>query len=172
MLLFKVFRFQRASGVVKISGEVPMSKYARLQEFLADQRFTEVPMTFAAVEKILQSRLPHSAAEHRAWWANEAHGHVHAKAWLDAGYETVQVDMAAKKLVFRRTANNRKKSSAPGLRREPRTSLADIEKKPRRSPLFGVLKGTFTIEPGYDLTQPSMPEWADSLDETYGPDLP
>lgn len=149
-----------------------MSKYARLYEFLANQRFTEVAMTFAGIEKILQSRLPHSAAEHRAWWANETHGHVHAKAWLNAGYETVQVDMAAKKLIFKRISNNSKKSGAPGLRREPQPPPSSIEKKPRRSPLFGVLKGTFTIEPGYDLAQPAMPEWADSLDETYGPDLP
>jgi hypothetical protein len=32
------------------------------------------------------------------------------------------------------------------------------------------LKGTFTIEPGYDLTQPAMPEWADLIDEKYGPE--
>jgi hypothetical protein len=149
-----------------------MGKYARLREFLANHSFSEVPLTFAGVEKILQSRLPRSAAEHRAWWANETHGHVHAKAWLDAGYETVQVDMAAKKLVFRRLADSAKKSGTTGFRREPQPSLSSIEKQPRRSTLFGVLKGTFTIEPGYDLTQPSMPEWADALDETFGPDLP
>jgi hypothetical protein len=148
-----------------------MSKYARLQEFLANQMFAEVPMTFAGVEKILQSRLPHSAEEHRAWWANETHGHVHAKAWLNAGYETAQVDMTAKKLIFKRIINAAKKPGTLNLRREPGAPLSDLEKKPRRSPLFGLLKGTFTIEPGYDLTQPAMPEWGDLLDETFGPDL-
>jgi hypothetical protein len=36
-------------------------------------------------------------------------------------------------------------------------------KQPRRSPLFGALKGTFTVEPGYDLSSPMYTdeEWAE-----------
>jgi hypothetical protein len=44
--------------------------------------------------------------------------------------------------------------------------------KPRRHPLFGRLKGTFTVDPEWDLTKPAMPEWADTIDEKYGPELP
>ena len=40
--------------------------------------------------------------------------------------------------------------------------------KPRRHPLFGALKGTFTIDPDWDLTEPAMPEWAELIDEKYG----
>jgi len=32
---------------------------------------------------------------------------------------------------------------------------------PRRHPLFGAMKGTFTIAEGVDLTEPADPEWAD-----------
>ena len=40
----------------------------------------------------------------------------------------------------------------------------------RRHPIFGAMKGWFTIEKGYDLTQPAMPEWTEMLDEKYGPE--
>jgi hypothetical protein len=148
-----------------------MGKYAPLKEFLEKQRIAEVPMTFAKIEKILAFPLPDSAVEHRPWWANEARGHVHAKSWLDAGYETAKVDMAAKKLVFKRRARSAKRIGIPE-RHALNPTESSAEKKSRRSPLFGALKGTFTIQPGYDLTQPVMPEWADSLAQDYGPDLP
>ena len=35
--------------------------------------------------------------------------------------------------------------------------------------MFGAMKGRLTIEPGYDLTKPALAEWADQLDEHYGP---
>lgn len=44
--------------------------------------------------------------------------------------------------------------------------------KPRRHPLFGCLKGAFTIDPRWDVTKPAMPEWADMIDEKYGRDSP
>jgi hypothetical protein len=47
------------------------------------------------------------------------------------------------------------------------------EKKPRRSPLFGALKGTFTLAPDYDPTSPMFTdeEWAEiekEMDEDWG----
>ena len=39
-----------------------------------------------------------------------------------------------------------------------------------RHPVFGVLKGMMHIPPGVDLTEPACPEWADLLDEKYGPE--
>src|SRR5271154_1858941 len=80
-----------------------MAVYEPLGQYLQNSGFGEVPMTFQQVEKIIGRKLPASAYRHRPWWANEARGHSHAKAWLEAGYETEQVDMTAKKLVFVRT---------------------------------------------------------------------
>jgi hypothetical protein len=34
-------------------------------------------------------------------------------------------------------------------------------RKSKRHPLIGWMKGTFTIAPGVDLTQPAMPEWGE-----------
>ena len=35
----------------------------------------------------------------------------------------------------------------------------------RRHPMYGWMKGTITIAPGVDLTEPACPEWADITEE-------
>lgn len=141
-----------------------MAKYEPLAQFLKSQGTSQVPMTFGEIERLLAGKLPVSAYRHRPWWANEAAGHSHAKAWLAAGYETAQVDMAARKLVFRR-----KTAKGHGGMSEPaRPFLRETVSKPARHPLFGILKGMFTITPDTDLTRPAMPEWADMIDRDYG----
>ena len=142
-----------------------MGLYEPLGQFLRNSAFAEVPMTFQQLEKIIGRKLPASAYRHRPWWANEERGHSHAKAWLQAGYETERVDMAGKKLVFRRVREAKKKNSpgsvAPGMS-EPRRMFKTVENidKPTRSPLFGALKGTFTLVPPGD-SEP-LPEDPDS----------
>lgn len=138
-----------------------MALYEPLGQFLKKNGSGHIAMTFREVETVVGRKLPASAYRHRPWWANEERGHSHAKAWLGAGYETEQVDMAGMKLVFRRASGMEQK----GMKESSRMfkSEENIEKKPRRSPLFGALKGTFIIEPGYDLTSPmySDDEWAE-----------
>jgi hypothetical protein len=139
-----------------------MGKYDPLRAYLEKTAVPEVPMTFEEVARVVGARLPPSAYLHRPWWANESTGHVHAKAWLDAGYETAQVDMEGKKLVFARR-------HAHGMA-EDGCEFQPAENKPLgRHPLIGSMKGTFTIEPGYDVASPSMDpgelaEWEANLD--------
>jgi hypothetical protein len=131
-----------------------VSKYDLLGQYLKDQRASEVPMTFAEIERVAGTKLPPSAYRHRPWWSNNATNSVMTKVWLDAGYETSRVDIQAHTLVFRRIAREAKEvrgMSEAHRTFEPAPSAA---KAPRRSPLFGCMKGTFTIEPGYDLTSP------------------
>src|SRR5262245_1081363 len=75
-------------------------KYDPLRRYLRQQTRNRVPMTFRELESIIGGPLPASARRHRPWWANDATGHVHAHAWLEAGYRTEQVDMEGEKLVF------------------------------------------------------------------------
>lgn len=138
-------------------------KYEPLKKHLLTKKTSILPMTFSEVEKVIGARLPKSAKLYRTWWSNDAAHHVQANAWLDAGYRTERVDMDLSRLVFVRDRSPR------GVA-ESRNKLKSGQRKSGPHPMIGALKGTFTIEPGYDLTQPAMPEWADMLDEKYGPE--
>lgn len=142
-----------------------MSKYDPLGAYLRKQPFAEVTMTFGDIERVTGVRLPPKAQTHRAWWSNNASNNVMTRVWLDAGFRSEQVDIAARKLVFRRVSGA---SSAPaGMAETQRAFRLESVRQSRRHPMFGTLKGTLVIEPGYDLTQPADPELADYLAETY-----
>lgn len=82
-----------------------MSKYEPLTRYLESQLGREHALTFEQVEAIIVGKLPSSAYTHRAWWSNNPQGHVMAKAWVSAGWETSKVDMEGRSLVFRRIRN-------------------------------------------------------------------
>ena len=132
-----------------------MSKYSALGDYLKGQPRDAVPMTFGEIEKIVGAKLPASAHKHRPWWSNNPDNSVMTKVWLDAGFQSEQVDIATRKLVFRRV-------------RQPPTALPGDEKP--FHPLYGFMKGLVRVMPGTDLTQPADPEWADRLDALYGPE--
>ena len=143
-----------------------MSKYNALGEYLKRQRRDVVPMTFSEIERITRIKLPASAHKHRPWWSNNPDNSVMTKVWLEAGFESAQVDMEGRKLVFRRVT----KAS------EPASGFAESAPKPYatkdgRHPAFGALKDITHLVPGVDLTEPAFPEWADLLDKKYGPEV-
>lgn len=84
----------------------PGGKYQPLYEHLDSLGSDRGEATFAEIEEILAAPLPASARRHRAWWANDRGGsHAHARAWLAAGFETVEVDLDGERVVFRRTSS-------------------------------------------------------------------
>jgi hypothetical protein len=119
-----------------------MGKYEALGAFLRAQRTDEVPLSFNEIERITGERLPPSAAKHRPWWSNNANNSVMTRVWLEAGFKTEQVDMAGRKLVFRRTTAH---AGGPG--------------SSGGHPLFGALRGLVRTMPGTDLTKPADPDW-------------
>lgn len=133
-----------------------MSKYEPLGAYLKKQGKERVPMTFAEIERVTGIKLPASALKHRPWWSNNPQNSVMTKVWLEAGFESEQVDMEKRKLVFKRV-------------RAPRAAGAEGEEKPFH-PAWGAMKGLIRIMPGVDLTQPADPELADYLDAKYGPE--
>ena len=136
-----------------------MSKYDPLENWLEQTNDEAIPMGFSEIEHVLGFELPPSSRTQRAWWSNNASNNVMTRAWLDAGFETANVDMEGKKLVFKR------------VKKAATAQPAEAAKTARRHPAFGALKGMLTLPADLDLTQPAMPEWADLLDDTYGPEL-
>ncbi len=116
-----------------------MSKYEPLPQFLGSSRVSTKRLTFADIERVLGFKLPKSAYEHEAWWSNNATGHSHARAWLNAGWQTQDVDLAGRKVTFRRSA------PLPA-------------KRAKRDP-WGCMAGTVTFMPGVDLTAPTGDTW-------------
>src|SRR6266545_4844063 len=108
-----------------------MGKYQALSEFLRRQPANEVRMSFAQIERVIGAKLPPSAQDHRAWWSNNPSNSVMTKAWLEAGFESEQVDMEGRKLVFRRAAKTPSIQSSHSAFGSSTTSS--------RPPLFGWL---------------------------------
>lgn len=79
-----------------------MSKYEALGDFLKRQPGERVSVSFAEIERIIGAKLPPSARKHRAWWSNNPTNSVMTTVWLAAGFESEQVDVAGRRLVFRR----------------------------------------------------------------------
>jgi hypothetical protein len=118
-----------------------MSKYEPLPQFLAAARSSTKRLSFAEIERILGFKLPKSAYDHEAWWSNNATGHSHARAWLDAGWRTQDLNLAERIVTFRR--------SSPPIPAAPS----------RNGDPWGCMSGTITIAPGVDLTEPTGDTW-------------
>lgn len=71
-----------------------MSKYDPLRDYLHAKREARWYASFAEIEAVLSFRLPNSAYKYPTWWANETEqgSHVQARAWLDAGWRTEDLD--------------------------------------------------------------------------------
>jgi hypothetical protein len=112
-----------------------MGKYEPLESFLKGRRTGRWRAGFREIEGLLGFKLPQSALKYPAWWSNDETGHSHAKAWLDAGWRTEEVDLESRKLTFARVEPPSRKSSSL----DP----------------WGCMAGTVTIMPGTDLTAPT-----------------
>jgi len=73
-----------------------------LAEWLQSQPSSEdrLRISFEQIEEIIGDELPASAHNHRAWWANDAVGHVQSKQWLDAGWRVGYRNMSSKEVTF------------------------------------------------------------------------
>ena len=117
-----------------------MGKYEPLSRLLSRRDSRTVRMSFSEIETQLGFKLPRSAYEYEAWWSNNETGHSHARAWLEPGWRTEDVDLLGKKVTFARVP------AGPAVNRS-------------RSDPFGCMAGTVTVLPGTDLTAPAEPQW-------------
>jgi hypothetical protein len=113
-------------------------KYEPLRRYLKGATANEAVLEFAEIERIIGAPLPPSARKHPAWWSNHARGHVNAHAWLDAGFQTKDVDLSSGRVTFARPAEGSQE-------RIPGSFLERIRE---------ALGGTIKVMPGVDLTDP------------------
>jgi hypothetical protein len=83
-----------------------MSKYNPLRSYFenAPAIKQEISLSFTQIEILLDSHLPQSAKNHRAWWANDIDGrHVQSYSWMDAGWKVADVDLTNGRVMFTRS---------------------------------------------------------------------
>lgn len=129
-----------------------MTKYIALGSYLSRQPVNRVPMTFAEIEKVIGGKLP-ASQRYPAWWSNNPMNNTMTRVWLDAGFETEQVDIVARKLVFRRISGGAGTPAAKGA--------AKVERAVGEHPLFARIRGTAHVPDGVDLTGPADPDWGE-----------
>lgn len=79
-------------------------KYIRLAAYLAGRPGSEdrVEMTLSEVEELVGETLP-ANAKFPSWWRNDDR-RMHARAWLTAGWEVVEMSGDEGKVVFVRNS--------------------------------------------------------------------
>ena len=80
------------------------SIYAPLYNWLVGQPVTvnDMACTFEEIESVLGFTLPETARRKQQWWENNSTRHVQAKAWLEAGFLTQDVNVVRRTLAFHR----------------------------------------------------------------------
>ncbi len=122
-----------------------MGKYEPLGQYLRKQKRNRIPMTFAEIERVLNSKLPLSKSS-RAFWSNNPDNNVMTRVWIEAGFETEDVSPQSGNLVF-----NRKKQVG--------NELAKVTND--WNSIRGSMKGMIAYALGYDANSPpySAQEW-------------
>lgn len=113
-------------------------KYDGLYRFLQDREPPAVTMTFEEIEAILNDRLPASARQHQAWWANQSRGQ--SLAWLRAGYRTSDLSIADGRVTFVREdqIEGEVEEASPSKANEDQQPLTIAEAKERLARTLGI----------------------------------
>lgn len=59
-----------------------------------------IRITFKEIERLLGKSLPESARRSGAFWSNRTRGALQAKAWMNAGFHVIDVDLASEIVTF------------------------------------------------------------------------
>lgn len=119
-----------------------MTVYAPMMQFLTAQAADRIRLDFREVERILGRPLPKSAGDYQAWWANDP-THSQAKAWLEAGWQTENLNLGGRTVEFVRVLKPVRAPASAAVPTDP----------------WGALAGSVTILDEAALTSPSGEIW-------------
>src|SRR5437868_15190543 len=117
-----------------------MARYSALSDYLRAQKRNNVPMTFDQIERLIGRKLP-ASHRYRSRWSNNSFNSVMTRAWLDAGFEAANVNMKARKLLFRRSHPKAQISTDEATEAAGRPAIS------KRHPLYGALRGLARVAP-------------------------
>ena len=93
------------ASAVEVASAAPITgKYRPLFDYLASHGGDRVNVGFFEIDQMVTGGLPKSASAQRGWWSNSP-ARVQAKAWLAAGFQVANVDLAATTVRFERRDN-------------------------------------------------------------------
>jgi len=144
-----------------------VSKYDGLRSYLKFRAgFTDtVKLSFARIDGIIGDNLPMSAYRSEAWWDNSP-SNVHAKAWLEAGWEIEDVNLAEGYAVFRKVrrvqARSFRRKASRGHVKKPFTPVRVRIPKPKQPSKTKVSKLYARIK-NLERQRASMPRYPGSL---------
>lgn len=104
------------------------NKYEALTRYLRFRAaFTNtVRLSFAQIDGIIGDNLPLEAYHSEDWWKNTP-STAHAKAWLDAGWETAEINLKEAYVVFQKT-----KSQQPPPAKHEKTERKASQPPPQK----------------------------------------
>lgn len=105
-------------------------KYIELTSYLEKCGKDELRLTFSEIESILGCKLIDSAYEYPALWSN-SESHSIAFGWLNAGYNTRNVDILNQTVEFVRIGYE-------AFHKEPKTAVQTVRKQEARKNLLSV----------------------------------
>ncbi len=114
----------------------PRSKYAPLSQFLVRRaQYTDfVTLSFRFIEEILGDKLPDSAYSSERWWSNRL-SHSASESWLTVGWMIENVNLAKKRVSFKKKVSTLRRTQKKRQRRKPLSpafkALA-LKRKPKK----------------------------------------
>jgi DNA-directed RNA polymerase subunit RPC12/RpoP len=78
-----------------------IAKYNPLRDYLATYRANQLHLAFEQIEGIIGCKLEAGAYTFKSWWENDRR-HAQAIAWLEAGWQVIDVNLPQQEVIFRR----------------------------------------------------------------------
>jgi hypothetical protein len=79
-----------------------LARYNPLRDFLATYRASQLQLVFEQIESIIGAELEKEAYTLKSWWENDS-SNPQAAAWMEAGWEVVDVSLPQRRIILKRT---------------------------------------------------------------------